>query len=362
MTKPIVFISHSSKDERMVRRLKELLAKKVGNTLDIFVSCDGQSIPLGRNWVHEIEQALKDSRIMFVLLSPNSIRSNWIYFEAGFAYSKDIKVVPIGMLGIDLSQVTPPMSLLQGFNINSAESLNNIISVLNREFDYSLEASFNREEYGDIFGIQRVNSSRTLKEYVSLVNDISTQVVSGIDKPMEAIIEYFKSSKVEYQSSERMIDTYGMSIEKTENLITCRIDPNLLDLTIPLIGETIRTIRGSNFDFFPFTVDFVPTVNCIQERHKITSRMYKTEIKILDNNDFGYADMSFNIARRYYWKGSPYVVGGTFQYVGATAFQSGGLEYEVGTVYMEVKYHGKNLAEMPISSLLSRLFELGILY
>ncbi len=356
MKKPIVFIGHSSKDERMVRKLKEVLTKKVGDTLDIFVSSDGQSIPFGRNWVHEIEEALKNSKIMFVLLSPNSIHSNWIYFEAGFAYSKDIKVIPIGVLGIDLSQIPPPMSLLQSFNINSVESLNNLISLLNREFDYSLEASFEYEEYADIFGIQIARTTDILKEYTSLVNNISAEVAFVVDKPIEAIADYFKSQKVEYQSEEKVIDTYGMSIEKRDDVLAFMIDPNLLDLTIPLISKAIKFARGSSLDFYPLTIDFVPLVNCIQEKHKITSRIYKTEFKILDNYSFGYSNIAFNIARRYYLKGaSPYVGGIGFAV-------SGNIEYEIGPVYMELKYYGGTLAEIPIHKLLTGLFELGILY
>jgi len=310
-----------------------------------------QSIPLGRNWVYEIEQALKNSKIVFVLLSPNSIRSNWTYFEAGYAYSKDIKVVPIGVSGIDLSQIQPPMSLLQGFNINSVESLNNIISILNREFDYSLEASFNYEEYAEIFGIQTAKTSDILKEYISLINDISAEVASDIDKPIEAIADYFKSHKIEYQSEETMINTYGMSIYKNKNLLSFRIDPNLLDLTIPLMGDIIKLVRGGSFEFYPLTIDFMPSVNCILEPHKISSRIYKTEIKILDNYEFGYSNIVFDVARRYFPKGLPYPV---------TTYQRGGPE--VGSACMEIKYYGKNLAEIPIYNLLNRLFEFEILY
>ncbi len=356
MEKPIVFISHSSRDERMVRKLKEVLTKKVGNTLDIFVSSDGQSIPLGRNWVHEIEQALKKSKIMFVLLSPNSIRSNWIYFEAGFAYSLNIKVVPIGVLGIDLSKIAPPLSLLQGFNINSVETLNNIISILNKEFDYSLETSFDYKEYAEIFGIQTAKTSGIFKEYISLVDDISSEVVSAIDKPLEAIIDYFKSNKIEYQSSEKMIDTYGMSIEQNEKLFNCKIAPNLIDSTVPLLNEITKIIRGSSFEFYPLTIDFIPTVNCILEKHKVTSRIYKTEIKILDNYYFDYYKIAFRIDRRRYWGGfSPSLSS-------ASDFFSLHSQYEIGPVSLEVKYYGQNLVDIPIYTLLSKLLELGVLY
>ena len=94
--KETLFFSHSSKDKDAINYLKDLVSKKTGNTFNIFLSSDGESIPFGSNWVHKIEQGLVDSKIMFVFVTPNSIKSSWIYFESGYAYSKDIKVIPIG--------------------------------------------------------------------------------------------------------------------------------------------------------------------------------------------------------------------------------------------------------------------------
>lgn len=215
------------------------------------MSSDGQSIPLGRNWVYEIVKALRNSKIMFVLLSPNSIRSNWVYFEAGFAYSNDIKVIPIGILGIDLSQVPPPMSLLQGFNINSVESLNNLISVINREFNYSLEAFFTDEEYAKIFSTQRAKENAILKGYLPLVNEIGANFIFKVDEPISAITEYLKSRKVDHQSGDIMVDTYGVSILKSNNFLQFSIDPDSLDLTMLIIGGIIKTTLGSSFEFYP---------------------------------------------------------------------------------------------------------------
>lgn len=358
MKKPIIFISHSSKDERMVRKLKELLTKKVGNTIDIFVSSDGQSIPLGRNWVYEIEQALTNSKIVFVLLSTNSVRSNWTYFEAGYAYSKDIKVIPVGVQGIDLSQIQPPMSLLQGFNINSLESLNNLISILNKEFDYSLEASFNQEEYANIFGIRETKTPNLLGEHASLVNEIGAEVLTNIDKPIEEIGNYFKSSKLEYKSDENLFDTYGMSIIKSEKTLYIKLDPDLVDLTMPLLGEVFKIIQGGDVQYYPLTIDFTASVGCIQEKHKRSAKLYNTEIKILDNSMFIYSDIGFDVSRKVYYSQPQYaVVGTTYQ-----AGQMGVSGWEYGPVSMEIKYFGKNLAQIPIHNLLTRLFDLGILY
>lgn len=131
MAKPAIFLSHSSRDARALARLNELFVAATGGSVDTFLSSDGQSIPLGRNWVHRIEDALEHAELMIVFVSPSSLRSNWIFFESGFAYAKKIRVVPVGFLGIDLASLPPPLSLLQGFNITSEEGLNNIIAVTN---------------------------------------------------------------------------------------------------------------------------------------------------------------------------------------------------------------------------------------
>jgi hypothetical protein len=149
MSKPTVFFSHSSKDKEQILAIKDKLNKATGGVLDIFLSSDGQSIPFGTNWVHKVEQGLKDTTIMFVFATENSIRSGWIYFEAGFAYSKGIKVVPVG-LGVSINDLKAPLSLLQGFDIESADSMNNIIAIINREFDYRFSEAFSPSDYQEI--------------------------------------------------------------------------------------------------------------------------------------------------------------------------------------------------------------------
>lgn len=136
MSKPVIFFSHSSRDAAPLARLKELFVAKTGGTIDVFLSSDGQSIPLGRNWVHRIEEALAECRIMMAFLSPFSIQSNWLYFEAGFVYSKNIEVIPLGFLGVDLNSLHLHLSLLQGFNITSSDGLDNIINVANKSFEH----------------------------------------------------------------------------------------------------------------------------------------------------------------------------------------------------------------------------------
>lgn len=152
MSKPTVFFSHSSKDKDMVLAIKNKVMKYTSGTLEIFQSSDGESIPFGTNWIHKVEEGLKEAKVMFVFITEQSISSGWIYFEAGYAYSKDVHVIPVG-IGVSVGALKAPLNLLQGFNITSADSLNNFLTIINREFNYSFPAQFSDDDYNEVIAL-----------------------------------------------------------------------------------------------------------------------------------------------------------------------------------------------------------------
>lgn len=149
MSKPTLFFSHSSKDKDMVLAIKNKVMKYTSGTLEIFQSSDGESIPFGTNWIHKVEEGLKEAKVMFVFITEQSISSGWIYFEAGYAYSKDVHVIPVG-IGVSVGDLKAPLNLLQGFNITSVDSLNNFLTIINREFNYSFPAQFSDDDYNEV--------------------------------------------------------------------------------------------------------------------------------------------------------------------------------------------------------------------
>lgn len=125
--KPIVFLSHSSRDKEQLIALKQELDRRFGNSVTFFLSSDGESIPFGANWVSEITDALAEAKLMFLFLSRNSADSKWIHFEAGHSYGNKLRVVPVCLPGLGLDEVTPPLRLLQGFNLHSAAMMGNLV-------------------------------------------------------------------------------------------------------------------------------------------------------------------------------------------------------------------------------------------
>lgn len=207
MNKPTLFFSHSSKDRDMILTIKNKLMSATGGVLDIFMSSDGQSIPFGTNWIHKIEEGLNDAKIMFVFVTENSLPSGWIYFEAGFAYNKGIKVIPVG-IGVDIGALKAPLNLLQGFNITSGDSLNNFISVVNREFSYSFAEKFTAEDYGETMSYTSLgNKGIRIDEFVNSISyelleeyteSTGTKVKHDFKAYFEDIVEYLKKKEIEH--------------------------------------------------------------------------------------------------------------------------------------------------------------------
>lgn len=164
------------------------MLKATAKVIEIFQSSDGESIPFGNNWVHKIEENLNKAKIMFVFISPQSVNSNWIYFESGFAYAKEVKVIPIGIKGIDVGKLAPPISLLQGFNISNADGLNNIITVLNREFQTEYEKCFKQEDYLEL-ALHDENASSTSLMPIDTIRFLFPERIQLDEKTSIAIID-----------------------------------------------------------------------------------------------------------------------------------------------------------------------------
>ena len=117
------FISHISEDKETAGRIKDALTRDFLGLIDIFLSSDTQSIAAGEAWLASIEQALRESAVLMVLCSPESVRRPWINFEAGAAWMRSIPLIPICHAGLQPRDLPMPLSLRQGIAINDREGL-----------------------------------------------------------------------------------------------------------------------------------------------------------------------------------------------------------------------------------------------
>lgn len=90
-----VFISHSSRDKKFVRFLKDCLLE---NSIETWL--DEDQLDLGDKLVNKLESALDKSSHLVIILSPASVNSDWVSFELKRAIENNrtglnSKIIPI---------------------------------------------------------------------------------------------------------------------------------------------------------------------------------------------------------------------------------------------------------------------------
>lgn len=300
MQKPTIFISHSSLDKELIRQIKDLVSGRTSGTVDLFQSSDGESIPFGNNWIHQVEENLNKSKIMLVFVSPRSAMSSWIYFEAGFAYSKGVKVIPIGLDGVDIGSLKPPLNLLQGFNITGAEGLNNIIAVLNREFDCSYPESFSEDDFERLlafsFGHQEVSEEvLNIIDYVEMVfpnkMKLSGKDISIVDDPFGKVKKLLVESNIEFRVADKnTIHTHGAIIRHKEGDesgagVSLVLDPFCLKINEKLINSLISVLyQAQEVNKHWLNVFFETDISLLTKDFKVSSKLHICGFSMSDLN------------------------------------------------------------------------------
>ncbi len=336
-SKPTVFFSHSSKDEIPLRKLKEVLSAKLGNDVDIFLSSDGQSIPLGRNWVYEIQGALDRCRAVFIFLSPNAVRSGWVHFEAGYTYARKIKVIPVGVLGFDLSQLSPPLSLLQGFNITSTETLNNIVAIVNEVCGSNFDPLFTAADYANIFSVTALEPNSILGTLTDTVDNLQYSISCDGLSYKDLIKEVLKARGVPCRNHADYYETYGLTIIPTKQNLTFNIEPDLTKVTFPVVDEITQLAQDRKAGV-RLTITLNSSIGRLFERRKLTARLFNSEISIFGETGFKFRDLTFDFG---------------------TSMSQLDREYYV---LLQIESASSTLSKVPIYDLLHTLFELGIIY
>jgi len=375
MKKPVIFFSHSSNDRKVLVRIKELLNKNTDNKFNIYLSSDGQSIPFGVQWLYEIEKALEDSEVTFIFLSPNSIHSKWVSFESGYAYMlyklknrektghNRRRLVPIGIIGVDVAELGDPFNLLQGFNLQSQDGLNNILKILSdvfRDDDNTLIGEeFDAGDYEYIFSDVYDYGRSIFGEYISTIDVIQFEIV-----PLSGKIglDYIRSKAQKFDlqkyNNKSLPDPYGKTKMEMDQFLfkgweyvrylypdnddekfVASIDPVAYPIAIKFLDEVIKDLSHTSIDFKPkltFTIRFIHDVFRISEELKIGAKLLRT-------------DISFDSSKAEFY----IFDGARFKFLD---------EIENNPqLILEIKYNQSSLEEFNIGKLISQLWECGIL-
>lgn len=136
MSKKQIFISHTKDEADFAESLSTWFKNILDKQIRVFVSSDnGESIPLGSEWLEKIKESLKSTNIILVLVSHKSIEKKWIHFEAGAGYIRNIPVIPVCIGGITAKELPDPLNFLQAVELpndkNELALIKKIIKITN---------------------------------------------------------------------------------------------------------------------------------------------------------------------------------------------------------------------------------------
>ncbi len=110
-----VFISHSSRDKWVARRISQDL-----NAIGVETFLDEKDIETGASIDEMIGGHLKDCDDCLILLSPTALNSHWVLVEIGGAKALGKRLVPV-LLHIGTNEMPAPISKLLARDINDIE-------------------------------------------------------------------------------------------------------------------------------------------------------------------------------------------------------------------------------------------------
>jgi len=118
-----IFLSHLTVESKLADTIKRHLAHDFIGLVEVFVSSDRTSIPVGSKWLSEVNAALGRAAVHVILCSPESVSRPWIQFEAGAAQIRGIPIIPICHSGLTPAQLPVPLSEWEGINAGSTTGM-----------------------------------------------------------------------------------------------------------------------------------------------------------------------------------------------------------------------------------------------
>ena len=129
MSRPTIFLSHSSADEKLVDALSDLLTTGCGIRGDqiIITTLPGQGIPAGTpNYIAWLQDRLANSALVVLLLSPNYFESKFCLCEMGAAWGLGKPCFPLVVPPLKKSDVKAEMAVSQNLNVGDESCLDEL--------------------------------------------------------------------------------------------------------------------------------------------------------------------------------------------------------------------------------------------
>jgi TIR domain len=137
MARTKIFISHVHEDADLAVNLKGLIEDSVSGAIEVFVSSAPQSLALGVDWFQTIRENIQNANGFIILLTPDSLNRPWVNFEAGAAFGRDVRLVPVCTRGLKVRHVAAPLSTRQILEVHTEDDIRRLVQELAHPYGYT---------------------------------------------------------------------------------------------------------------------------------------------------------------------------------------------------------------------------------
>jgi hypothetical protein len=96
-----VFISFIHEEIEWAECVQGFINLILGSDAAPFMSSDKFQVYAGEKWLDRIMGELKESKVVLLMLSKESVKRPWVNFEAGAAWTRDIVTIPVCFGGLE---------------------------------------------------------------------------------------------------------------------------------------------------------------------------------------------------------------------------------------------------------------------
>jgi TIR domain len=130
----MLYIVHAAADRDLAillrARIKDLLPG-----LQVFLASKAGEIPTGEDWLAHIHQNLKAATSFLLLLTPRSVDRHWVWYEAGVAWSRGCRRLPVTAGGLDRATVHYPLKAAQILDLEQPDDAAQLFRDLGAELE-----------------------------------------------------------------------------------------------------------------------------------------------------------------------------------------------------------------------------------
>lgn len=125
-----VFISHSNQDESLASGLVSLLMRALSIDAEHIrcTSVNGFKLPPGQDIDDLLRREILDCQLLIGLITPNSLKSQYVLFELAARWGASRHVIPVLALGTTYDDIPIPIKRLRALDFTKDGDIENLVS------------------------------------------------------------------------------------------------------------------------------------------------------------------------------------------------------------------------------------------